>query len=188
MSRRSASSRGWRGRHAHSSMGFGAWCRYPSKAATASVGASKKGRSRTHTTERKCCARCAKGVLHKAVIRCSPGFSVGQPWVLGLLAQVVWLTQSGPEKGPHFPPVTAAARLHGVEVHPDACCPWRSRNGIFCSACFLRPRLAFYIAHASLQATRSSYTRSTSQAQPSAYCWPHSRPPHKLLSCQLAML
>ena len=118
----------------------------------------------------------AEGMLRGVVIKCSPGYSVGQPWVLGLLAQVVWPMQSGPRTGPHFPPITAKPRLHGVEVHPDGCCPWRSRTGCFCSACFLRLRLAFYIAHASIQTTRSSYTRSTSQARPSTHGWPHPSP------------
>ena len=59
-----------------------------------------------HTTERGCRARRAKVSSRGTVIKCSPGFFVRQPWVLGLLAQVVWLTQSGPRTGAHFPPIT----------------------------------------------------------------------------------
>ena len=90
----------------------------------------------------------------------------------GCLADAVWA-----KDGTALPASHRCMRLHGVGVHPEGCCPWHSRSGPLCSACFLRPRLAFYTAHASIQTTRSSYTRSMSHARPSTYGWPHSGPP-----------
>ena len=130
--------------------------------------------------------RCAEGVLRKAVIRCAPGFSVGWPWVLGLLARVVWLTQSGPRTGPHFPPITAPCGCMALKCTLKDVAPGPSRTGTFCSACFLRLRLAFYIAHASIQTSRSIYTRSMSQARPSAYLLAALYDPPHLQSCQPA--